>query len=84
MTLLNCCAKKEKIVVVRDFCNLYEEPLLNKMSEEAWDYYDLLNAKVRISLKDGNDLNSQEELFFAFVMSLSKYESKYNDLCLKE
>lgn len=54
------------------------------MSEEAWDYYDLLNAKVRISLKNGNDLNSQEELFFAFVMSLSKYESKHEELCQKD
>ena len=53
------------------------------MSAFAWDYYDDLDARVKESLKNGIPLDSQEELFFAFVMSLANYESKYKELCQK-
>ena len=54
------------------------------MSIAAQDYQFYLETAIADKLKKRQQLDSQEELFYALIMTIGKYESKHEELCLAQ
>lgn len=82
LPLLNCVPKREEVVIRGyDFCEVYQEPETNKLSVAAKDYWFELEKSIKAKKDQKKQLDSQEELFYALIKTVGKYEEKYEKLC---
>jgi len=74
--LLASCGLKQKEIIISDYCQLYEEPETNHLSQSAIDYWFALETEIIKKEEKRQSLDSEEELFKALITTIGKYEKK--------